>query len=706
MADAAFTTALQKATSSTLSLIELIEAASALSRAGQPALARQLYKVWIGFNQADPQRFIAHFNCAALEGDAGEISEAIVSLKHAIALKPDFIQAHINLGRMMERAGAPDQAVEIWRAIANKPMPITGDAVHLVSTAMKQMARVLSDHHKIESAEIVTQRCLEINPSQSDIVEQYVAARLTQCKWPVVVPSERIDHKTLLRGMHPLSVAIYTDDPVFQLAAAERYSRTASFEGPHDPSLSRRNTKIPLGRRRMRIGYVSSDLRDHAIGNLIVEVFELHDKSNVEVFAYYTGGESKSWLTERVKRASEHWRDISHVGDDQAARTIVGDEIDILVDVNGHTRSARTGLFARRPAPIQVNWLGYPGSMGTPYHHYIIADDWIIPPDSEIYYSEKVVRLPCYQPNDRKRIIIDNQPQRADAGLPETGFVFCCFNGSQKITRFTYERWMQILSRAPNSVLWLLAPGEETKARLRKHAEASGVSGERIVFAPRLSNPEHLARYALADLFLDTAPYGAHTTASDALWMGLPVLTLSGRSFASRVCGSLARSAGLADLVVRDPGDYVERAVTLGNDRAAAERYKEKLRALRPSCDLFNIELLVERLEELYLKMADAYVRGDLPQPDLTNLPAYHEAAIEHDHEANETPSATGYEASYKSRLAKLHLARPLHADTRLWTAAEIADTDSNANRPIEDARNERAIATAVHLDWRKAASQ
>lgn len=673
MTDAAFTTALQKATSRSLSLVELIDSATALSQAGQQALARQLYRVWIGFNETHPQRFVAHFNCSALESDAGDVSDAIQSLQQAIALKPEFVQAYINLGRMMERSGAPDQAIQIWQTIANKPMLITGETAHLVSMALKQMARVLTDHHRIESAELLIQRCLEINPHQSDIVEQYIAARLAQCKWPVVVASERADRKTLLRGMHPLSVAIYADDPLFQLAAAERYSRIGGFDGPHDPSLSRRNAEIPLDKRRIRIGYVSSDLRDHAIGNLTVEVFELHDKTNVEVFAYYTGGESKSPLTERVKQAVEHWRDISLVGDDEAARIVSNDGIDILVDVNGHTRSARTGLFARRAAPIQVNWLGYPGSMGTPYHHYIIADDWIIPEGSEIYYSEKVVRLPCYQPNDRKRLILDHQPRRADAGLPDTAFVFCCFNGSQKISPFTFDRWMQILGRTPNSVLWLLEPGDEAKRRLCEIAEARGVSRERIVFAPRLSNPAHLARYPLADLFLDTAPYGAHTTASDALWMGVPVLTLSGRSFASRVCGSLTRSAGLADLVVTSAREYVERAIALGADRNITNRYKERLKANRATCDLFNMELLVGKLEDLYLSMCKEYLSGNLPSPDLSNLSCYHEAAIGHDHDTQEMLLIEDYHGFYKERLSQLHFARPMPSDTRLWTSADIA---------------------------------
>ena len=405
-----------------------------------------------------------------------------------------------------------------------------------------------------------------------------------------MVPSDSLDRKSLLGGINPLSTAVYTDDPA--PAAGGGLSLCEACPpgtAKYDPQTDDNHDAIDPG-RRIRIGYVSSDLRDHAVGYLMAELFELHNRRDVEVFAYYCGPESSSALTHRIKAAVEHWRDIRTLSDEEAARYgSAADGIDILVDVNGHTRDAKTGMFARRPAPIQVNWLGYPGSMGSPYHHYIIADEWIIPPDAEIYYSEKIVRLPCYQPNDRKRVIAAKQPNRSDAGLPDNAFVFCCFNGTHKISRFTFERWLEILARVEGSVLWLLDTSEPTKARLREFAEKNGVAASRIVFAAKMANPQHLARYPLADLFLDSVPYGAHTTASDALWMGVPVLTLSGRSFASRVCGSLVRSAGLADLVCTRPEEYVERAAWLGNNRAEVESRKARLRrrtATPASCSI------------------------------------------------------------------------------------------------------------------------
>ncbi|CAN0407175.1 unnamed protein product, partial [Phaeothamnion confervicola] len=271
---------------------------------------------------------------------------------------------------------------------------------------------------------------------------------------------------------------------------------------------------------------------------------------------------------ERIRANVDAWTDITKLSDDEAAQRIAEDEIDILVDLNGFTRDARTAVFARRPAPIIVNWFGFPGTMGSPYHHYIIADPYIIPEGDEIYYSEKVLRLPCYQPNDRKRPVAERTPTRAEQGLPDDALVFCCLNGSQKNMPVLFQLWMHILGQVPGSVLWLLSATNDTNDRLRAVAQQCGVAPERLIFAEKEPNPQHLARYRLADVFLDTFPYGAHTTAADALWMGVPVLTIPGRSFASRVCADLVRAAGLADLVCATPAAYAEKAIALANDRA------------------------------------------------------------------------------------------------------------------------------------------
>lgn len=676
MSQNVFLAALQKITAGQLSVAELITAATQLVAAGQAASAEQLYQVWVRCNPGHPNTQVALFNCSVLQNDRGDLEGAITALKAAIAADPVFIPAYINLGGLLERGGGADQGVALWKTAVDKLPSVTGQNASWKVTTLKQIGRVLSDQQRLEGAEVVLREALSIDRTQREAMEHFVALRMTQCKWPVVAPFEGVDARAQVAGIAPLSMACYTDDPLLQLANAARYAAQVVDETADLSLNDRRHAPIDLEGRRLRVGYVSSDLRDHAIGYLMAEMFELHDREKVEVFAYYCGRPANEGLNLRLREAIEHWVDITPMSDDEAAARIAADGIDILVDVNGFTRDARSAVFARRPAPVQVNWLGFPSTMGSPYHHYVIADDWIIPPESELYYTEKVLRLPCYQPNDRRRAVAEARPTRAQAGLPDDAVVFCCFNGTQKISRPTFARWLEILNGVPNSVLWLLDPGAETAARLREQMAAAGVHPARLIIAPKLANAHHLARYPLADLFLDTFPYGAHTTCSDALWMGVPIVTLSGRSFASRVCGSLIRAAGLPELVCETPEAFVATAVALGNDPAAIAALKQRLEAGRDSCDLFNMDQLVARLEDLYRGMAEAHARGETPQPDLTNLDAYLAIGLSQDHEGCEMLTRPDYHEVYKAGLAKRHAARPLAADGRLWTAADIAATE------------------------------
>ena len=356
--------------------------------------------------------------------------------------------------------------------------------------------------------------------------------------------------------------------------------------------------------------------------------------------------------------------------DASAAKRIFADEIQILVDLNGYTKDARTRVFARRPAPVNVNWFGYPGTMGSPYHHYIVADDTIIPPELEAFYTEKVLRLPCYQPNDRKRIIAQQSPTRAEAGLPEGEIVFCCLNGLQKLNMPTFALWMKILATVPRSVLWLLSGTPETNERLRRAGAQFGIAPDRIVFAQKKSNGEHLARYSLADMFLDNMPYGAHTTAADSLWMGVPVLTLPGSGFAARVCASVIRAAGGDELIATDADDYVGRAVTLARDRPRLHALRKRLIDNRDTCALFDTPQLVRALEALYRQMWSDFVRGNLPRPDLRNLDIYADIALELDHEAIGLLNAADYPSIYRAALQHRDRFSPIGPDLRLWRGA------------------------------------
>jgi predicted O-linked N-acetylglucosamine transferase (SPINDLY family) len=420
----------------------------------------------------------------------------------------------------------------------------------------------------------------------------------------------------------------------------------------------------------LRIGYVSSDLRDHAVGFALREVLELHDKARVEVYAYFCGDPVANDATQdRMKKVVDCWRDIAALSDADAARQIAADDIDILIDVNGYTKHARTRIFAYRPAPVIVNFCGYPGSMGSPFHQYMIADSHIVPPESEIYYSEKVLRIPCSQPIDRKRVIAET-PSRADVGLPEGAFVFACFNGMQKITEPVFSTWMEILTAAPRSVLWILAGSDAVDQHLRQLAEKAGVAPERIIFAPKAQNPNHLARIALADLFLDTFPYGAHSTAADALTMGLPVLTFPGKTFAARFCHSIVAAAGIPELICRDPEDYVARAIGFAKSPSSLKVIRDALAARRDESVLRDIPAVARSLEDLYWQMQEAGERGETPVPDLANLDLYYEIGAELVHANAVYLDDDNYRAQYRAKLAEWNDYAPIAPDNRLWTDA------------------------------------
>ena len=301
---------------------------------------------------------------------------------------------------------------------------------------------------------------------------------------------------------------------------------------------------------RIRVGYVSGEFRHQATSILMAELFELHDRGRFELFAFDNGMDDGSEIRRRVVAAFDEMVDISRLPDAAAAAAIRARRVDILVDLNGYFGRARQGIFALRPCPIQVNYLGFPGTIGVDYVDYIIADPIVIPPEHRPFYTEKVVHLPeTYQVNDRKRRIAERTPTRGEVGLPEAGFVFCCFNNNYKITPTVFDVWMRLLGQVAGSVLWLLEDNPTAARNLRREAQARGIAPERLVFAPRVRLDEHLARHRLADLFLDTLPCNAHTTASDALWAGLPILTALGSAFPGRVAASLLYAAGLPELV-------------------------------------------------------------------------------------------------------------------------------------------------------------
>jgi protein O-GlcNAc transferase len=365
---------------------------------------------------------------------------------------------------------------------------------------------------------------------------------------------------------------------------------------------------------RIRLAYVSADFRDHPVSSLAAGLFETHDRSRFELFALSFGADDPGEMRARLKVAFDRFIDVEDRSDREAANLLRELEVDVAVDLMGLTANSRPGIFAARPSPVQVNYLGYAGTIGADYIDYLVADRFVIPPDQRGNFSEKVVYLPdSFQANDAKRRISERTPSRAEAGLPERGFVFCCFNNAFKITPDLFDVWVRLLNTTEGSVLWLSAGGS-ARDNLRREAERRGVSADRLIFAAKTSLMEdHLARYRLADMFLDTLHFNAHTTASDALWAGVPVLTCAGATYAGRVAGSLLHAVGLPELITRSLGDYEALALRLAHDPALLGSYRQRLARNRGTFPLFDTGRFTRHMEAAYTTMWERRQRGEGP---------------------------------------------------------------------------------------------
>jgi predicted O-linked N-acetylglucosamine transferase (SPINDLY family) len=426
------------------------------------------------------------------------------------------------------------------------------------------------------------------------------------CSWSGLTESlEDISKKVVAneKVIKPFPLLALNDDSLFHKKSSEIYIQSIY---PFNPVLG------PILKRpespKIRVGYFSADFHNHATGYLMAELFELHDKSQFELVGFSFGPIVNDEMRQRLEKSFDQFIESDRNFDIEVAKLSRDLKIDIAVDLKGFTQDARTGIFAHRAAPIQVNYLGYPGTLGADYIDYIIADKTLISPELQSCYSEKVIYLPdSYQVNDRKRLISEREFTRQELGLPESSFVFCCFNNNFKILPATFEGWMRILRAVEGSVLWLLQDNSWALKNLKKEAEKQGVAPDRLVFAERLPLPEHLARHRQADLFLDTFPCNAHTTTSDALWVGLPVLTLMGESFGSRVAASLLNAVGLPELITSTQEEYEALAIELALNPLKLADAKLKLANNRLTAPLFDTPLFAKSLEAAYIKMYEQY---------------------------------------------------------------------------------------------------
>lgn len=584
-----------------LNLLQLLETADRLSAQGREPLAAVLYQTWLRRNRTTHDH-LAWFNLGVILFNQRDFEGAREAYSRALQLSPQFLQPRFNLGLVYEQLGQSDAAIAQWLHIENIVAPDNAAERPLLLMALNNLGRHYEDHSRYAEALAALTRSLRLDPDQPKVIHHWVFIRAKQCVWPVYEPLGSLTPEVQRQHTSAMAMIALSEDPAMQLAAARHYVATSLNLG-----VKRMAPTKAYRHRKVRVAYCSSDFCMHPVAMLTVELFELHNREHFEIYGFDWSREDNSPLRQRVEAAMDHFERIHTLSDEAAARRIRECEIDILVDLQGQTLGARANMLAYRPAPIQITYLGLPATTGLPFIDYVIADRYLIPESAQPFYSEKPLYLPdIYQVSDRKRLV-GPVPSRADCGLPADAFVFCSFNNNYKFTPEVFATWMRILQRVPGSVLWLLADNVWAQENLRRAAVEHGITGDRLLFAPRLAPEHYLARYGVPDLFLDTYPFNAGTTANDALWMGLPVLTMSGQTFASRMAGALLTAAGLPELITTDLQAYEEKAVTLAQSPADCRRLRSQLQQTREQGVLFDTPRFVRNLETEFRRLVDTY---------------------------------------------------------------------------------------------------
>lgn len=584
--------ALQLAQAGQLPLVRLLELAGPLAAAGHRQEAEALYRSWLA-NDASPQRFVALFNLGVLLGDSGRAADAIACYREALQLNPAFAQAGINLGSQLEALGDVEGALAAWRHTLALLPALPAGAVELGRLASNSIGRVAEQLRRYDEAEIALAASLALDPAQPDVIQHWIHLRQKQCKWPVhdaaAVPG--LTENALLLATSPLAMLAAFDDPALHLMAARNFVQRKFATLP--PPMPR---AAHAPHRRLRIGYLGGNLCVHAVGLLLADVLEQQDRAAFESYAFCYSPEDGTAHRARLLAAFDHVERVAALDDEQLAQLIVRREIDVLVDLHGLSDGVRAGVLSRRPAPVQVTWLGFIGPCALPFIDHVIADRFSLPESQRMFYAE----LPCYLPQAVMPLARRPAPlprTRAELGLPEHAFVYASFNNVYKLNPRMFGSWMRILERTPGSVLWLLDDNPVATANLRDEAARHGVDPARLVFAPRVGHGDYLARFQCADLFLDNHPYNAGSTAADALGSGLPLLTLAGSSFVARMAGAMLQQIGLDELVTTTHAQYEEAAVRLWREPALLASLRDRLvtalqthEACRPAAYMQSLE--------------------------------------------------------------------------------------------------------------------
>jgi protein O-GlcNAc transferase len=531
-------------------------------------------------------------------------ADALASYDEALALKPDHAEALNNRGNALAALRRWSEALEAYgKALAIEPN--YAEALHNrgnIFQALNQHEQAMSSYRE----------ALSQNPDHPHALSGLASSALYSCEWTSIgtISEQLHTHVAKRRSIiDPFTFLAYCDDPSLLQKCARNWNlhEVPSLPAPLWHGEVWRN-------HRIRIGYLSADFREHATSFLTEELFNLHDRNRFEILGVSYGPDDGSSLRARVIKSFDQFYDVRSKSDHEVAILLRDLQVDIVVDLMGYTENSRPGILAFRPAPIQINYLGFPGTMGAEFMDYVIADKIVAPFDQQEFCTERIVHLPdCFQVNNSKRQIAP-APTREQCGLPEHGFVFCCFNNHYKITPQVFDIWMRFLRAVEKSVLWLIRGNTASEKNLRKEAAKRGVDPARIIFAPKIKHEEHLARHPVADLFLDTLPINAGTTASDALWAGLPLVTCTGRSVASRLGSSLLHAIGLPELATSSLEAYEALALKLATEPALLHSMRQKLEENRTSHPLFDTMRFCRHLETAYITMWESWQRGESPR--------------------------------------------------------------------------------------------
>jgi protein O-GlcNAc transferase len=548
-----------------------------------------------------PDHVEALINRANVLSKLGHRQEALAAYDRVLAMRPDFVMALNNRAAVLKQLHRHHEALASYgRALAAEPANF--DALYNRGNTLVRLNR-----HAEGLADL--ERARAIRPDDAETLNALMMAYLQTCHWSKAAALLGPLKAHLRDGIDPFTLLALDTTPAEQLACAKGEIERTTVVSTRLAASNRKHAG------RLRIAYLTADFHLHPTAWLAAELFELHDRAQFEVVGVSYGPDDGSEMRARLRQAFDRFHDVMRHGDAEVAKLLRGLEVDIAIDLKGHTENKRPGILAHRPAPVQVSYLGYAGTMGADFIDYIVTDRIVLPFDQQPFYTEAIVHLPdSYQVNDSKRVIATRAPSRRDVGLPDDALVLCCFNNSFKITPAIFDVWMRVLGKVSGGVLWLLQTNDLAVANLRREAQARGIDPHRLLFAPKVALADHLARHALADLVVDTLPYNAHTTTSDALWTGVPVVTCLGSTFAGRVAASLLHAVGLPELVTASLEQYEVLVLTLATDRDRLAAVRRKLAANRLAYPLFDTDRFRRHLEAAYATMWDIWQRGEPPR--------------------------------------------------------------------------------------------